>query len=236
MSTHLHLFSRTDDNYAIQAPKSGPPLAKQSLILNYLRSSNNVHTLKELEKSLPSIASINGMQVKDYMQALSDEGQIRVEKIGSGNWYWSFMSEERSAREGVHQALTEELGKLERGAGELRAAIQAAEDARDKDGEDCAEDPRQNLLMEREARLMELAKLRADLKEYSDCDPQEVVRKREEVEGLKAKASRWTDNIYCLEEYFKEITGGDREGLENLRRQYYEGEYVEGEGLREVET
>ena len=83
---------------SLQAPKSLPPSAKQALVLSYLRDSLTAHTLKDLEKSLPSVATINGMQVKEYLQALSDDGKIHVEKIGSGNWYWSFASEETALR------------------------------------------------------------------------------------------------------------------------------------------
>jgi len=38
------------------------------------------------------------MQVKDYLQALQDDNKISVEKIGSGNWYWSFPSDERKSK------------------------------------------------------------------------------------------------------------------------------------------
>lgn len=38
------------------------------------------------------------MVVKDYLQALSGEGLIRVEKIGSGNWYWSFLSDAKQGK------------------------------------------------------------------------------------------------------------------------------------------
>ena len=41
--------------------------------------------IKDLEKALPMIASINGMQVKDYLTAMTNENSIRMEKIGGGN-------------------------------------------------------------------------------------------------------------------------------------------------------
>ncbi|KAJ5376614.1 hypothetical protein N7509_013500 [Penicillium cosmopolitanum] len=72
---------------------------KQDLIVAHLRASGTCHTLKDLEKALPSVASINSIQVKEYIQALTDENRIRVEKIGSGNWYWSFGSDERIQHE-----------------------------------------------------------------------------------------------------------------------------------------
>lgn len=40
------------------------------------------------------------MQVKDYLTALVDDNKIRVEKIGSGNWYWCFRGDEKRQKEG----------------------------------------------------------------------------------------------------------------------------------------
>jgi len=48
---------------------------------------------------LPAAAGISGMQVKDYLTALVDENKIRVEKIGSGNWYWCFRGDEKRQKE-----------------------------------------------------------------------------------------------------------------------------------------
>ncbi|KAF6235733.1 hypothetical protein HO173_005928 [Letharia columbiana] len=112
------------------APKTLPPIAKQNLILTYLHNSRTAHSIKELEKALPSVASINGMQVKDYLQALSDEGKIRVEKIGSGNWYWSFLSEEKKSRDNVLGMLKEELAKVEASLGELEEKLREASEKR----------------------------------------------------------------------------------------------------------
>lgn len=185
-------------------------------------------TLKELEKALPSVASINGMQVKEYIQALSDEGQLRVEKIGSGNWYWSFLSDEKRVRDGVLSTFMNEKARVIRNLEELRESVELA--GKGREGE---EGERVELLRLHEARKAEVEKLMVELEGYKDGDPEEVVRKRREVELSKVKAARWTDNIYCLEEYLKEIAGGDREVLESVRKMYYGDEYVEGEGLRE---
>ena len=211
-----------------QAPKTLPPAAKQALILTYLRNSNTVWTLKELEKVLPSVASINGMQVKEYIQALSDEGQIRVEKIGSGNWYWSFLSEEKRARDGVISTLSIVMEIATKGIDELKESVQIA--GKGREGED---KERVELLRVYEAKTADVEMLKVELEGYKDGDPAEAARKQTEVERLKVKVARWTDNIYCLEEYLKEIAGGNREVLERVRMMYYGDEYVEGEGLRE---
>ncbi|MCJ1385227.1 hypothetical protein MMC17_008348 [Xylographa soralifera] len=219
--------------FLIQAPKTLPPAAKQALVLNYLRNSNTAHTLKELEKALPSVASINGMQVKEYMQALSDESQIRVEKIGSGNWYWSFLSEEKRAREYILAQLREEKKRSQNCMEELKEKVEAARQGKEKEGngEDGA---REELLRSFDKEKSELDSLKIELDYYQDGNPDEAVRKKADVEELKFRATRWTDNIYCLEGYLREVTGGDMEAVEGVRRTYYGSEYIEGEGLREL--
>ena len=34
------------------------------------------------------------MQIKDLITELTDENKVKVEKIGSGNWYWCWAGEE----------------------------------------------------------------------------------------------------------------------------------------------
>lgn len=173
------------------------------------------------------------MQVKEYIQALSDEGQIRVEKIGSGNWYWTFLSEEKRAKDGILSEVRDEKVKVAKAVEDLKEKVEAAENGREEDGH--GEDGgRVELLRTYEDGKGELERLRVELEGYKDGDPQEVVRKKEEAEALKIRAMRWTDNIYCLEGRLREITGGDREAVEGVRRMCYGDEYVEGEGLREL--
>ncbi|KAJ6187384.1 hypothetical protein N7519_002292 [Penicillium mononematosum] len=101
--------------------------AKQDLILTHLRTTGTCHTLKDLEKTLPSVASINGIQVKEYIQALTDEGLLRVEKIGSGNWYWSFSSDEKHALEHQLARVTTEVEKVRKSYADAEAALAEAQ-------------------------------------------------------------------------------------------------------------
>ncbi|KAL9099319.1 MAG: hypothetical protein Q9163_005168 [Psora crenata] len=210
------------------APKSLPPTAKQNLILQYLQNSGTAHTIKELEKSLPSVASINGMQVKDYLQALSDEGKIHVEKIGSGNWYWTFLSEEKNTRDAILGDLRAEKEKVELGLQEVEGRMRQA---REKRGED---EGRTELVEKRIVLDAEVTELKEELDGYKDGDPAEVEKRKQDIEGFKASAERWTDNIMILEGHLKSIMGGDSEALDSVKRQVYGTEYVEGEGLKEL--
>ena len=79
------------------------------------------------------------MQVKDYLQALQDDNKIRVEKIGSGNWYWSFPSDEKRAKESALARAQEDYNKADAMATELEAKVDEAGAARGEDDEALAD-------------------------------------------------------------------------------------------------
>ena len=173
------------------------------------------------------------MQVKDYLQALSDDGKIRVEKIGSGNWYWSFAGEEKKKRTDVLDELKVEKARVEKSARELGQKIEEAGKVRGETEEGEGRE-REELLEKKDLLGSEVGALMKELTGYSENDPAELAMRRDKVEWFKEAAARWTDNIYVLEGYLGTLTGGDREALEQIRSMYYGNEYVEGEGLREL--
>ena len=171
------------------------------------------------------------MQVKEYLQALSDDSKIHVEKIGSGNWYWSFASEETALRTTELAKLRAEMDAATKAVGELEEKIAAARAER-ADGEE--EGEREMLLTNQGTLVEEIGTLKKELASYADADRGEVERKNKEVEGFKATAERWTDNLMLLDGYLNKLMGGNKEGMDGLRRECYGAEYVEGEGLAEL--
>ena len=170
------------------------------------------------------------MAVKDYVQALTDEGKIHVEKIGSGNWYWSFASEETKLRQAEMAKLKAESEAVEVNVAELTAKVKAAKEERaDGEGEE-----REELVKRHEGLVDEVGMLKRELATYANADPAEVERKRKEVEGFKKRAERWTDNLMLVEGYMGKMMGGDRESMDALRREIYGDQYIEGEGLAEL--
>ena len=171
------------------------------------------------------------MQVKEYLQALSDDGKIHVEKIGSGNWYWSFASEETALRRSELAKLRAEMEGATKAVAELEGKVAAAR-AEIADGEQ--EGEREMLVTKQETLSNEVIALKKELASFADADPGEVKRKVQEVEAFKAKAERWTDNLMLLEGYMIKLVGGDTAALDGLRRECYGEQYVEGEGLAEL--
>lgn len=195
-----------------------------------------VFTLKELEKLLPSVASINQMQVKDYLQSLQDEYLIRVEKIGSGNWYWCFSSDAKKTKENVLNMLKTEETKLQASITALEGQLEE-ELAKREDDEEMLEGTgmdRKALLETHETLLKELAGIDKELACYTDNDPAEVLRKVDETKSLKSSAMIWTDNIESLESYLAGMSG-DRTMVADMMKRACGDEYVEGEGLKDLQ-
>jgi hypothetical protein len=218
-----------------QAPKNLPPAAKQAKILDWFKETMSVYTLKELEKLLQSVASINGMQVKEYLQALQDENLIRVEKIGSGNWYWCFMSDAKKAKENMFNSLKADKSKLVTAIADTERQIEEETTKREEDDgmqEDNGLD-RKALLEAHDSLLKEMEMVDKGLACYSDSDPAEVMRKIAETTKLRDSAIRWTDNIEAMESFFTNLTG-DRGQTAQLMHSACGDEYVVGEGLKDL--
>ncbi|KXG46693.1 Meiotic nuclear division protein 1 [Penicillium griseofulvum] len=209
--------------------------AKQDLILTHLRSTGTCHTLKDLEKTLPSVASINGIQVKEYIQALTDEGQLRVEKIGSGNWYWSFNSDETHERERQLARVTMEVEKVRKPCADAEAALAAETTFRE---EETDEHERESLMTKKTELQVAVDRVRTTEAQLSgplnSLANKGVKQVREELAGFQRQALQWTDNIYILEEYLRKLAGGDRQIIDGVLRECYGDEYVDGEGLCEL--
>ncbi|CAG8982890.1 hypothetical protein HYALB_00002907 [Hymenoscyphus albidus] len=194
----------------------------------------NVYTLKELEKCLHSVAAINQMQVKEYLQALQDENLIRVEKIGSGNWYWCFTSDAKKAKESKIESLKAEESKLLNSIADTEKQIEDETAKRNIDEmlDDNGLD-RKALLEAHQGLVKEMEALDKELSCYSDHDPADILRKAEEIKKFRSAAIRCTDNIETLESFIGQMLN-DRSQVANLMAASCGDEYVAGEGLKDL--
>lgn len=179
------------------------------------------------------------MQVKDYLQALSDENKIHVEKIGSGNWYWVFANEElqnkRNELSGVHESrdkLQEQIDELEKKISNAkdtqRAGIIASKGKESIYG---------TLVAEQEQAFKDLDELYAELLHYGSNGALKSVEDERLTDALMRDAARWTEHIHSMEAWLKEQLTGDVEQLDGLKRVCYGDEYDEEEhGLKDLES
>ncbi|KAF1942672.1 meiotic nuclear division protein 1 [Clathrospora elynae] len=219
------------------APKTQANPQKAASILAWFHRTAQAHNIKELEKTLPQVSSINGMQVKDYLQALSDDNKIRVEKIGSGNWYWSFPADEKKAKDAALEKAQEEFNKANATVVELQAKVDQAGAARAEDEDMLMETggDRKTLIMKHADLTKELEKLRTELAAYSEQDPVEMEKKATETHQARLDAEKFSDQILAMESWLKQNLGGDHETMMNMLKMLYDDEFDEEEqGLREL--
>ena len=196
------------------------------------------------------MASINGIQVKEYIQTLADENLVRVEKIGSGNWYWCFGSDEKKTREAQLDRVSREVEKVRASYEEvgLKLALQRAKQEEEEEEEEAeanmgrvGDDEKQREDLQRQKQELEktVQELQTEWNRSCSCssstpDSKTAQEKKAELETLRQTAEMWTDNIYMLEAYLGKLAGGDREIMAAVQQECYGEEYVEGEGLREI--
>ena len=170
------------------------------------------------------------------MQGLQDESKIRAEKIGSGNWYWAFVSDDKIARQKALEAAQSAYDKALTTDNELKSKIAEAEAQRRGDDEMLEEGggTREELLSSKKLLEVETEALRRELATYSDNDPTELERKVKDAAEWKIMADEFTDDIYSMEGWLKGQMGGG-EALDKMLQETYGNEYDEEvRGLKEL--
>ena len=170
------------------------------------------------------------------MQGLQDESKIRAEKIGSGNWYWAFVSDDKIARQKALEVAQAAYDKALATDNELKSKLAEAEAQRRGDDEMLEEggETREELLSTKKLLEVETDALRRELATYSDNDPTELERKVKEAAEWKATAEEFTDDIYSMEGWLKDKMGGV-EALDAMLQETYGNEYDEEvRGLKEL--
>lgn len=201
-------------------------------IINYFHTSRVAHSVKDLEKALPSVASINGMQVKDYLQALQDENKIRVEKIGSGNWYWAFAGEDTRNKQQMVDKATEERDRVQTAVEDVQSRLEEAVTAREESGEGT----RQIALEQHRSLVKQIETLKAELAGHAENDPVEAERRHCALMDLMEKTESYTDQISELERFLLDELQMDKETLGYLKLELYGEEYdAEDETLKELQ-
>ncbi|KAK6524005.1 hypothetical protein TWF694_005673 [Orbilia ellipsospora] len=189
----------TTDNHSDHIPaipKFNPSAAKLVAVESYFINHQPItaHSIKDLEKSLPTATGISGMQVKDYLTALVDDNKIRVEKIGSGNWYWCFKGDEKKQKENQVKEWEKEVKVLEGKMREVALDIEREQESKEGGNDEKAQrslmvDEIQQFKSEKEAMEKELAL-------YADNDPAQIDRLRELIWLMKMAGNMHTGRSF----------------------------------------
>ncbi|KAL4105651.1 hypothetical protein PRIC1_003711 [Phytophthora ramorum] len=176
-------------------PRKGVSLQeKRERILRIYHESKEVFNLKEVEK-LGSKAGVVLQTVKDVNQALVDDVLVDCDKIGSGNYFWSFPSKLSQTRrrklselEQRHQTAQDKLVKVKQNVEKQKGLRPESEERVQK-------------LRRLEEQKAKVQVLRTKVQHLAENDPEILEQLERKVRMAKEGSDRWTDNVYTLKSW-----------------------------------
>lgn len=168
------------------APRGLSADEKKVKMLEIFHETADFYTMKELEKLGPKLKGVVSQTVKDIVQELVDDNLVCFDKIGTGNYYWSFPSAAGAQKQAALDKAQRELEGVNAKIVETEEAIKEAQKGR----EDTAD--RRKLLSTHQTLVDAGAAMRKELEAFRNADPAKYERKRKAVQVCKDAALRWT--------------------------------------------
>lgn len=177
---------------------------KLSKIVNFFKTTNGIYNIKELEKRLSKECGISPMILPDLIKNLLDENMISMEKCGASNIYWCFEYQK-------HHSYACETEKA-------HLAIESFKDD-NKKKEDLLEKikvvkkssaEKKELLKEYNDLLRKVEVINERKKQNEECSHGEFLQMKKEIDEMKEKSNKQTDNIFTLQGYVSKKYGMDR--------------------------
>ncbi|CAI5487372.1 unnamed protein product [Closterium sp. Naga37s-1] len=180
---------------AAQAKKRGLSLEeKRERMLEIFYESKDFFLLKELER-MGSKRGVISQAVKDVIQTLVDDDLVLRDKIGTSVYFWSLPSSAGNKLRQAEAQLTGEVGELQAKKARLEARLQSAQAGRQQSEE------RSKALGELAVLQAKNRKLKEELAEFAENDPELLEHKIKVTRIAKDAANRWTENIFALQQW-----------------------------------
>eukprot|EP00055_Hartaetosiga_balthica_P001286 m.138198 g.138198 ORF g.138198 m.138198 type:complete len:205 (+) comp13611_c0_seq1:102-716(+) len=168
---------------------------KRSRMLEWFYDKEDVFSLKNVEKYCSKEKGITSMSIKDVLQSLVDDNMVKMEKIGTSNYYWAFLSEGASVRQNRQLDLEASLKSLAEEKEALDAKIEEAQSTRQESEE------RTRILAELEEEEKKQEEFDIELQQFKDSDPELLEKKESDTKIAKEAANRWTDNVFAIKSW-----------------------------------
>jgi hypothetical protein len=202
----------TDPPLSPQPPKRGLSLdEKRATLLTIFHDTASVFTLKEVEKAGPKLGVVQ-QSVKEVLQSLVDDDLVAVDRIGIGNYYWSFPSAAGARAESEVARLSAAVEAATAAAAAAQAKLDAAAAGAPASAE------REAALARMGAAEANVAAARATLADAAAFDPAAHAALLQAAIIARDAANRWLDNAHALKAWCtKKFEGA--EGLDAFFRQ-----------------
>lgn len=157
-----------------------------------------------LLKTIESAAAKRGVRadvVKDVVQSLVDDDLVRVDKVGTMNWYWSFPGE---ASKKASTALENASTSMARVASEK---AQLEKEIANEKKKNPATSEREELSAKLSATKALNTRLRSELEGFSSTNPETVEAMRQGMKLSKQASNLWTDNVFMMKSWVESKMG-----------------------------
>eukprot|EP01095_Lingulamoeba_sp_RSL-Kostka_P003165 TRINITY_DN1406_c0_g1_i1.p1 TRINITY_DN1406_c0_g1~~TRINITY_DN1406_c0_g1_i1.p1 ORF type:complete len:206 (-),score=59.86 TRINITY_DN1406_c0_g1_i1:299-916(-) len=168
---------------------------KRVRMREFFHETKSVYTLKQLEKLCHKHKGITQQTCKEILLGLVDDGWANGDKIGAGNFYWCFPSQELITRNNKISANSEEIKNLEDTLQSLEKKLEIS-----KVNKEQTEERKEQLKILNELEEKNNS-LRAELVENQAFDPELIEDMTLDIKTAKEAANRWTDNIFSIRSY-----------------------------------
>lgn len=167
---------------------------KLKLLHSWFQSTHAFYTLKEIEQKASKACKIPGMQVKELVSNLVDEGLIQQEKSGTTNLYWSFTYTVVMNKIDRAKCLKHDLESKKKHLNQLQQQLEEVRAERSAEA-----------VPERVGRLQDLDALYAEIDQLTEQNQQ--LQQYQELKRLKAGIEFFTDLIETMLSWLSEKSG-----------------------------
>ena len=182
-------------------PKRVSKDEKLKSMLDMIMESNDIFTLKDLEKECPKKTGIQANKVKELLQELCDDDLVLQDKIGNQNFFWCFPSEAYNRRKVQEANLNKEIEQYTNEIQQLEQEIAQLSPGR--------EDSDERTQLDNEIAQFEekIATIHRESSKYEKMNP-EAIKQAQRQSGIALDAAnRWTDNIFTIKSWSRKKFG-----------------------------
>ena len=166
---------------------------KQDRMLKHFTTTKEVFNIKEVEK-FSTKAGITPQSFKEVLDMLLADDFVLAEKIGAGNFYWSFPS-------AAYQIVLKKINDCE-------AKIVETDAKTEKIQEDISKEQEKRNDPERAEKLKILEELKNTVKakeevkaKLLECHPDRLKECNEKLAKVKEEANFYTDNVFVIKSW-----------------------------------
>ncbi|KZO90303.1 meiotic nuclear division protein 1 [Calocera viscosa TUFC12733] len=179
------------------APRGLSADDKRVKMLELFHETKDFYQLKELEKLGPKMKGIVAQSVKEVVQDLVDDNLVQTDKIGSGNFFWSFPSQEGAAIVARMDEVKKDIKRLTARGEEVEELLEKERETRPPS------DERSEALKHLRDLRHEKDKLVREKSSLLQCDAAQVEHKKRGGILAKEAAERWTENVLAVLQYLE---------------------------------